>query len=297
MDIISIIKDIQDVDLCEKEPLGVHSTMRVGGVAAVAAFPKSVPALCELINALKDNKIKHAVIGNASNTVFPDGEYDGVIIFTKNLKNIADEGDKIVAECGVNLIYLSSFATEKTLSGAEFLSGIPGTVGGAVYMNAGAYGKSVSDIVSLSKIYLPGGSVAEITNAEHKFAFRKSVFHESGAVVLSTTFALEHGYRQKISAVMTEMKEKRSSSQPLGFPSAGSVFLPAGDTPAWKLIDGAGLRGYKFGGARVSEKHAGFIVNEGGATAADIKTLVAIIKKAVFEKYGVELKTEIIFIE
>ena len=297
MDIISKLKDISYVDFSENEPLGVHSTMRVGGTAAVAAFPKSVPALCKLKKALDESKTKHVVIGNASNTVFPDGTYDGVVIFTKKLQSISYVGNHIVAECGVNLIYLSAFAAEKSLSGAEFLSGIPGTVGGAVYMNAGAYGRSVSDIVVSSKVYLPDGTVAEIPNAEHKFAFRRSVFQESGAVVLSTEFALAEGDRQKISALTAEMKEKRSSSQPLGLPSAGSAFLPAGDVPAWKLIDGAGLRGYKVGGARVSSKHAGFIVNEGGATAADIKSLVGIVKSVVFKKYGVNLQTEIIFIE
>ena len=293
--ILSEIKKIGGIDFLENEPLDIHSTMRVGGTAALAAFPQSSAALCELLDYLYKNEIKHFVAGNASNTIFPDGVYDGVVIFTKKMKKISVTETKITAECGVNLIYLSEIAKEKSLCGAEFLCGIPGTVGGAIYMNAGALGHSISEIVLSSKLYLPEKGVYEIDNAAHAFAFRDSVLRHSGAILMSTTLKLKHGDTQKISAVMDEMRKKRSSSQPLDLPSAGSVFLPVGETPAWKYVDGAGLRSASVGGARVSDKHAGFIVNTGGATAGDIKALVSIIKNAVFEKYGVELETEIIF--
>lgn len=294
---LSEIMKIGGVDYIQNEPLDIHSTMRVGGTARLSAFPKSVDALCELLDFLNKKEIKHFVAGNASNTIFPDGEYNGVVIFTKNLKNISVSDVDITAECGVNLIYLSEIAKENSLSGAEFLCGIPGTVGGAVYMNAGALGHSVSDIVLSSKLYLPSKNVFEADNKAHKYSFRDSVLRHNGAVVLSTTFRLGHADKQKIIDTMNEMRSKRSASQPLDKPSAGSVFLPVCDTPAWKYIDGSGLRGASCGGARVSDKHAGFIVNTGGATAADIKTLVTRIQNDVFEKYGVELKTEIIFVE
>ena len=155
MTFLSEIKKIDGVEFFENEPLDIHSTMRVGGTASLAAFPLSAKALCELLDYVTKKEIKHFVAGNASNTVFPDGNYDGVVIFTKKMKNISAGGTSITAECGVNLIYLSEFAKEKSLCGAEFLCGIPGTVGGAVYMNAGAHGHSVSEIVSSSKLYLP----------------------------------------------------------------------------------------------------------------------------------------------
>ena len=297
MTFLSEIMKIGGVDFCENAPLDIHSTMRVGGMARLAAFPKSVDALCELLCFLVKKEIKHFVAGHASNTIFPDGEYNGVVVFMKNLKKVSVSGSDITAECGVNLIYLSEIAKEKSLSGAEFLCGIPGTVGGAVYMNAGALGYSVSDIVLSSKLYLPQKNIFEIGRYAHCFAFRESVLRHNGAVLLSTTFRLEHGDKQKISDTMNEMRKKRSSSQPLDKPSAGSVFLPVGDIPAWKYIDGAGLRGASVGGARVSDKHAGFIINTGGATASDVRSLVKHIQNAVYEKYGVELKTEIIFVE
>lgn len=295
--ILSEIKKIGGVDFIQNEPLALHSTMRVGGTAALAAFPKSADAMCELIDYLNEKEIKHFVAGNASNTIFPDGEYNGVVVFTKNLKSISVSDADITAECGVNLIYLSELAKEKSLSGAEFLCGIPGTVGGAISMNAGAFGRSVSDMVLLSKLYLPQKSVFKIDNNAHRFGFRDSILRHNGAVLLSTAFRLEHGDKRKISDTMREMKARRLSSQPLDLPSAGSVFLPVGDTPAWKYIDGAGLRGTSCGGARISDKHAGFIINDGGATASDVKSLVSRIKSAVYEKYGVELKTEILFVE
>lgn len=291
------IKKIGGVDFYENEPLDIHSTMRIGGKARLAAYPLNIDALCELLYFLNEKGIKYFVAGNASNIIFPDGAYDGVVIFTKKLKNIDVSKTKITAECGVNSIYLSELAKEKSLSGAEFLCGIPGTIGGAAYMNAGAFGNSVSDIVLSSKLYLPQIGVIESDNSAHKFGFRDSVLRHSDAVLLSTTFMLRCFEKQKITATMDEMKLKRSSSQPLDKPSAGSVFLPVGDVPAWKYVDGAGLRGSSCGGACVSDKHAGFIINTGKATARDVRSLVVRIQNAVYEKYGINLKTEIIFVE
>lgn len=289
--------DLNDIEIYSDEPLARHSTIKIGGTAKYAAFPHSEEAFCRLLDKLHKNNIKFNVIGNASNTIFPDGVYDGMIVFTNKMNGISVVGKTITAECGVNCIYFSHFAMEHSLSGAEFLSGIPGSVGGSVFMNAGAYGSSISDIIESSKLYLPNGTVAEIKKGEHEFGYRSSSVKRNGAFVISSRFSLGYDSKEKIASRINELKEKRFTSQPVGLPSAGSVFLAENGISAWKYIDGAGLRGLKIGGAQISDKHAGFIVNCGGATAYDVEKLVGIVKDTVFEKYGVELKTEIIFLK
>lgn len=291
------LNNIKDVIFSENEPLGTHSTMKVGGTAKLAAFPQNADAFCALLSELEKLGVKHYVVGNGSNVIFPDGEYDGVIVFTKKMGNIAFGGTSVTADCGVNLIYLSSLCAEKSLSGAEFLCGIPGTVGGAVYMNAGAYGSSMADIVEKCTCFSSKKGVFELDNAALGFGYRTSALKSGNILLLSATLVLKACDREKISALMGDLKKKRSSSQPTGVFSAGSAFLPIGDTPAWKYIDAAGLRGASVGAARVSEKHAGFIVNDGNATSADVKALVEKIKREVKIKTGADLQTEIIFID
>ena len=289
---------IPNLTILENEPMSAHSTMRVGGKAAAALFPGDADALVSAVRAAKKAQIKYAVIGNASNVIFPDDGYDGAVIFTKNLKQISFSDSNVTAECGVNIIYLASLCAEKGLSGLEFASGIPASVGGAVYMNAGAYGKSVSDVVFASTVYVPtSDTVKNIAVNEHGFGFRSSFFKNSDAILLSSSFSLTPCGADETKRTMAALKQKRQSSQPLEFPSAGSVFLPSNGRAAWEYVDGVGLRGYSMGGAQISEKHAGFIINRGGATAKDISELVEKVKSSVFEKYGVALQTEIIFIK
>ena len=291
------LRNIKNVIFSENEPLGTHSTIKIGGTAKLAAFPQNADAFCLLLSKLDELGVKHYVVGNGSNVVFPDGEYDGVIVFTKKMNNIVFNGTSVTADCGVNLIYLSSLCAEKSLSGAEFLCGIPGTVGGAVYMNAGAYGSSMADVVEKCVCFSRERGVLEFDRAALGFGYRTSALKRGDVLLLSATLTLKSGDREKISVLMSVLKEKRSNSQPAGAFSAGSVFLPVGDVPAWKYIDAAGLRGASVGGARVSEKHAGFIVNDGGATSADVKALVEKIKREVRSKTGADLETEIIFID
>ncbi len=292
-----LLNDIENIIFSENESLTYHSTMKVGGTAKLAAFPTKTDAFCKLVRRLRKNDIKYCVVGNGSNVIFPDGEYDGVVVFTKNMKNISFDGDAVVAECGVNLIYLSSCCAEKSLSGAEFLCGIPGTVGGAVYMNAGAYGGSMSGIVEKSTCFSVDGGTFELDKRGHGFGYRTSCFKNSNSLLLSTVLRLKKADKEDIRAAMRSYKEKRSNSQPTGAFSAGSVFLPVNDIPAWKYIDEAGLRGAAIGGAKISEKHAGFIINGGAATSADVKALVEKVKSEVYSKTGVLLQTEIIFID
>jgi len=197
----------------------------------------------------------------------------------------------------VNFIYLSSFCAERGLSGAEFLCGIPGSVGGAIYMNAGAYGGSMSDIVDKSICYSVNDGIFVLDKCGHRFGCRTSFFKNSNSLLLSTTLKLKNDDGEKIRAKMRDFKIKRINSQPAGAFSAGSVFLPVDGISAWKYIDESGMRGASVGGAKISDKHAGFIVNDGCASSADIKALVEKVKSEVYLKTGVNLQTEIIFID
>lgn len=294
---LSLVKDVENVTFIENDDLKSRSTAHVGGTAILSAFPRNANSLCKLIEKLKKGNIKHCVIGNGSNVIFPDGIYDGVVIFSKKMKEVVFDGDFVTADCGVNLIYLSAICAQRGLSGLEFSCGIPASVGGAVYMNAGAHGGCISDVFENGKFYLPDGRIETLDNSEMTFSFRKSRATAEKFIVLSATFKLKKDEISNINSRIEKIKKVRAESQPIEFPSAGSVFLPSGDMPAWKLIDGAGLRGYSVGGAMVSDKHAGFIINTGGATASDYLTLTELIKEKVKNIYGVDLQTEIIFIK
>lgn len=296
-DRIEMFKSIPNMIAKANEPLSVHSTMRVGGSAEIALFPKTQSALIEAIDKAFSENIEYRIIGNASNVVFPDDGLDGAVIFTEYLDKIDFSDESVTAECGVNLIYLSFMCAKRCLSGLEFACGIPASVGGAVCMNAGAYGQCIADVLSESKFYLPSeNAIKTVASEEHGFSFRKSVFRQNGAVLLSSSFSLKKIDSANIERTVKSNKEKRRFSQPLEYPSAGSAFLPVNGRPAWEYIDAAGLRGYSIGGAQFSEKHAGFIINRGGATSFDISALVKKAQNTVFEKFGVNLETEIIFI-
>ena len=295
---LSLLKGIENITCIENDSLAARSTMRVGGTSAISVFPSCAESLCQVIGAAKKSGTKFNVIGKGSNVIFPDGEYDGIMIFTEKMRNRSCSENKVVAECGVNLIYLSSLCADKGLSGLAFACGIPGSVGGAVYMNAGAYGSSISDVFVEGKFYFSSSdTVGTFKKEDAGFSFRSSRMKSDGSIALSAVFELTQEKPEKIRETISFFKQRRIDSQPIKNPSAGSAFLPIDDTPAWKLIDGAGLRGYSVGGAKISEKHAGFIINTGGATADDIKSLVSKVQNEVNKIYGVSLKTEIVFIQ
>lgn len=279
-------------------PLSRHSSFRIGGAADIALFPHSSDELCQTLSLLQANKIPTLVIGNGSNVVFSDEGYRGAVVFTGKCRKIKIEDDMIFADAGVSLSALASAARDESLSGLEFAFGIPGTLGGAVYMNAGAYGGSMSDVCISSEYYdLETGQRNTLIGSKQDFDYRKSIYQKHPErIILGATLKLKKGNCTDISEAMRAYWEKRKNSQPLELPNAGSVFKRPEGHFAGKLIEDCGLKGLTVGGAQVSEKHAGFIVNIGGATCEDVKRLVEQIKTTVLQQTGVELECEIRFL-
>ena len=281
--------------LKENVPLSSYSTMRVGGPASYAAFPKNGNELSALIAEARENKIRYIIVGNASNIIFSDRGFDGLVIFTTAMRSVQWEGNSVIAGCGASLTGLSSAATKKGLSGLEFAFGIPGTVGGAVYMNAGAYGSQISAVLTEST-YLQGADILQRTAEEHLFGYRTSIYRSTDDIILSAKFTLTPKNSEEIALLAEKNMESRKSKQPLEYPNAGSVFKrPEGAFPG-ALIEQAGLKGFRIGGAEISEKHANFIINRGGATAEDILQLTEAVQKEVYRKFGILMETEIIYI-
>ena len=270
----------------------------VGGNVRLVARPQSKEQMKLIIDYFKTDNKKHIVLGRGSNVVFSDEGFDGVLVVTHGLDSIARKGELIEAGAGVSMLNLARFAEENSLTGLEFAHGIPGSVGGGVYMNAGAYGGEISNVLVSCECYdCKNQRFLTIENAECDLSYRHSIFQENkDLIVLSATFLLGVGDKGEIRRTMNELKAKRTEKQPLEYPSAGSTFKRPEGHFAGKLIEDCGLKGYRVGGAAVSEKHAGFVINEGGATASDIKELVEHIKNAVYEQYRVSLECEIEFI-
>ena len=279
----------------ENEPLSIHSTMRVGGNARLAAFPRDAEELRSLVSLAKAHGIRHIIVGNASNILFDDKGFDGLVIFTTAMRSVEWNGDTVTAACGASLTGLSAAATKKGLSGLEFAFGIPGTIGGAVYMNAGAYGSEISAVLTEST-YLGSEEFLTRSAEEHRFGYRTSIYRSTNDIILSATFRLTPDDPAEIAARAEQNMTSRRSKQPLEYPNAGSVFKrPEGAFPG-ALIEKAGLKGLRIGGAEISEKHANFIVNRGGATASDVLKLVDTARREVYQKFGISLETEIIHI-
>lgn len=281
------------LEMRENEPLKAHTSFRIGGAARLMLLPKEQKELEALAVLLYKAGISPFILGNGSNLLFPDEGYGGVIIKTSLMNGVEKAGENIIrAESGALLSQTASFAAKNSLGGMEFAHGIPGSVGGAVIMNAGAYGGEMADI-AVKTVYLnEKAEKCAAVGAEQDFSYRHSRF-SAGDIILYTELCLENGIEAGIRAKMDELKEKRRASQPLELPSAGSAFKrPAGGFAA-RLIDEAGLKGLSVGGAQVSKKHAGFIVNTGGATAADVLELIEKIQQAVFERSGIMLEPEI----
>lgn len=279
-------------------PLSRHSSFHIGGAADLALFPKSSDELCQALTFLRTQDVPILVIGNGSNVVFSDEGYRGVVVFTGKCRKIKIEDDTVYADAGVSLSALSSAVRDEGLSGLEFAFGIPGTLGGAVYMNAGAYGGSMSDVCISSEYYdLKTGQVFGLFGDEQCFDYRKSIYQEHPEyIILSATLKLKKGKRRQITEQMRMYWEKRKNAQPLELPNAGSTFKRPEGHFAGKLIEDCGLKGLTVGGAQVSTKHAGFIVNIGGATCEDVKRLIEQIKATVLQQTGVELECEIKFL-
>ncbi len=274
------------------EPMKNHTTFRIGGPCDIMLLPKSCEEIRDSIKALKENGTDYYIIGNGSNLLVSDKGYRGAVIkLSRNFSETSVDGTDIYAEAGAMLSGVSSLAAQNSLTGLEFASGIPGSIGGAVLMNAGAYGGEMKDVIVETE-YLSSDLEIKKTR-EHGFSYRNSIFQKNGAVVLSTRMSLKPGNRDEINAEIQRLTLQRKAKQPLSFPSAGSAFKRPEGYFAAKLIDDAGLRGYSVGGAQVSELHTGFVINKGGATAEDVKKLLDTVRDVVYEKFGVKLEREI----
>lgn len=277
------------------EPLKNHTTFQIGGKCIALIEPKKVEDIIEAIKICRENNLKFFVIGNGSNLLVPDDGYNGVIIKIKSeFSNIQVEGECLIAHSGAKLSEVYTVAYENSLTGFEFASGIPGTIGGAIFMNAGAYGGEMKDIVeSVEVLDLDNYEVKELKNEELDFSYRKSIIQRKNYIVLTIKLKLKKGNKEEIKAVYEDLMERRNSKQPLNFGSAGSTFKRPEGHFASKLIEDAGLKGYHINDAWVSEKHSGFVVNKGNASYKEVMELIEYVQKVVFEKFGVKLEMEV----
>ena len=292
-ELISFIKKNNIGNIKENVDLSKHTTYKVGGMARLFVYPKNIEKLILLLGKLKKENIKHKVLGFGSNLIFSDSLYDGVIIKLDSFDEVKIKDTVITAGAGVSLIKLSYKAQKEGLTGLEFASGIPGSVGGAVFMNAGAYKSDMGYIVSSVKVLTPDLEVKTLYNKDLKYKYRSSFLQSNpDYICLEATLVLRPGDKKAIKELMDTRKQKRLLTQPLEYPSAGSVFRnPEGDF-AGRLIEECGLKGFSIGGAKVSEKHANFIINSGGATASDVKNLIMHVHDKVKEKTNIDLKIE-----
>lgn len=280
-----------------QEPMSRHTTFRIGGPADFYLCPHSTKEVQEIVEICKEENLPYFVLGNGSNLLVSDKGYRGVVIqLWKNFSDITVKDCCIQAKAGALLSKVATEALEAGLTGMEFASGIPGTIGGAAFMNAGAYGGEMKDIIKSVKVLDTQGEVRVLPKEELKMGYRTSIVKEKGYTVLSVELELSKGNREEIRNTMEDLKERRTSKQPLEMPSAGSTFKRPEGYFAGKLIMDSGLRGFSVGGAQVSEKHCGFVVNKGGATAMDVLNLIREVQRRVKEQFGVDLETEVRFL-
>ncbi len=286
---------LPEMDVRFQEPMARHTSFRIGGPAEVMAFPQNGEELAALLKVSKELDCKPAILGAGTNILAPDEGLPGLTICLKDamdgMENLED--DSIYVAAGVTMARAAVFAANAGLSGLEFAHGIPGTVGGGVYMNAGAYGGEICQVCSRARVMDPDGTIRELSNQELGFSYRHSVLEESGQIVLGAWFHLTAAPTAQIREKMQELMAKRRASQPLDLPSAGSAFKRPQGAYAAALIQESGLKGFQIGGAAVSQKHAGFVVNLGGATARDVRMVLEQVAQKVREDSGFTLEPEV----
>lgn len=288
---------VGEENLLVDEPMSEHTTFEIGGPADFYVIPEDFDEVRDVIAACKDADVDYFVLGCGSDLLVSDEGYRGVIVAVADgLVGVSVEDDEICCQAGVGLREASEMACELGLSGLEFACGIPGSVGGACFMNAGAYGGCMADVLKEVRVLLPDGSVDDVPVADLGLGYRKSRIADEGWVVLSATFGLNPGDPQKIRATMDDLTHQREEKQPLELPSAGSTFKRPEGHFAGKLITDAGLKGYQSGGAAVSKKHAGFVVNVGGATASDVHAVIEHVQDEVERQFSVRLEPEVRFL-
>ncbi|WP_339309364.1 UDP-N-acetylmuramate dehydrogenase [Paenibacillus sp. FSL k6-2145] len=278
------------------EPLKNHTFIKIGGNADILIHPTTIDEITKIVEIANLHQLPLTVIGKGSNVIIKDGGIRGVTISLSHFDQIKVNEDSMIAQSGVDIIDVSRLALEHSLTGLEFACGIPGSTGGALYMNAGAYGGQIADVVERATVITKDGAVLEIPREEMKFGYRNSLFKMDHYIILEAEFGLKKGNKEDIASKMKELTFLRESKQPLEFPSCGSVFKRPEGHFAGKLIQDCNLQGTRIGGAEISMKHAGFIVNVDHATAQDYMDLIQFIQQKVYDTFQVELETEVIFL-
>ncbi len=294
MEMLGLFQTVLDTDQIKiQEAMAKHTTFRVGGPAEVLITPR-MDQLAAVLQLCREHCLPVLVIGNGSNMLVSDEGISGVVIeIGRSMSEITVNGSRITAQAGALLSKVAAAATEHCLTGIEFASGIPGSIGGALFMNAGAYGGEMKDVVVSARVMTSEGEICDLSLEELDLSYRHSVVSEKGYIVLDVTLGLENGDPAEIQNRIDELTEKRTTKQPLEFPSAGSTFKRPEGYFAGKLIQDSGLRGHSCGGAQVSEKHCGFVINKENATASDVYRLIKEVQAVVKEKFGVSLETEV----
>ena len=289
-----LLKMIDKEKILFDEPMKKHTTFRIGGPADYFIVPTEIEEIRAVVSLCEEMGMPYYVIGNGSNLLVADKGFRGVILqIYKAMNQVKIEGNVITAQAGASLAQIAKEALEHALTGFEFAAGIPGTLGGAVRMNAGAYGGEIKDILMKATVLTKEGEVVELSKEELEFGYRTSIIERTGQIVLKAEIELSPGKREEIKAVMDDLRKKRVSKQPLEFPSAGSTFKRPEGHFAGKLIQDAGLKGFRIGGAQVSEKHSGFVINTGNATASDVVELMRQVNEKVTDMFGVSLEPEV----
>ena len=288
---------IKEGIVLEKEPMEAHTSFRIGGPADLFVRPANREEIRWLVDFAREKDIPFFVVGNGSNLLVSDEGFRGMIIHLGgDYKYVQTDGLTVKAEAGASLAMAARAALDHNLTGLEFAAGIPGSVGGAVSMNAGAYGGEIKDVLLWAEVLTPEGDFIRMTPEELDLSYRHSIVFERGYIVLSACFCLKEGRREDILSGMEDLAQRRKSKQPLEFPSAGSTFKRPEGYFAGKLIQDAGLKGYTVGGAQVSEKHSGFVINRGGAEACEVAFLIRQVRKKVAARFGVLLEPEVRFL-
>ena len=299
-EIKEILSTVKVGKILYDEPMLLHTSLGVGGKADALVFIENDDQLAQVVRRLKEKKNNFFTAGNLTNVIVRDGGYRGAILLMTGSKDMScehkkDNGGFIDAQAGVSLAKIVSLSVAEELAGFEFCSGIPGSVGGAVWMNAGAYGREIKDVIASVRVMNPDGVRKTMNREEISFGYRKTSF-SSGTIILGARFELEKGERSRMKERITEILQWRQEKHPLEFPSAGSVFKNLPGQAAGKLIEEMGLKGTTAGGAQISSKHANFIVNRGKATAADILTLIGLVQSKARKEKGLNLETEVVII-
>ena len=287
-------KIVEKEQILIEEPMKKHTTFRIGGPAEYLILPQTAEEIADVVKLCRQEEIPWYIVGNGSNLLVADEGVRGVVIqLLRNFNQIQVEGCQIRMQAGAQNAAVAKRALDASLTGFEFAAGIPGTIGGAVVMNAGAYGGEMKDILKEVTVLDQNGMIRTIPTEELELGYRTSIIARKGYVVLEAVIVLKSGDPKEIKAAMDELREKRVTKQPLEYPSAGSTFKRPEGYFAGKLIMDAGLRGFSVGGAQISEKHCGFVINKGNATAKDVTELMDETKKIVMEKFGVALEPEV----